>query len=63
MKGSAPKCYIHMPFMQHALFMSLGATNTIGSLSQNKHHSNTSNKNVKIKQSTKSANYLLKYTN
>ena len=37
-----------------------GVTNAIQSISQNKHQSNTSNKNVKLCESTKNTNYSLK---
>ena len=44
-KGSALKCYKHTSFNTHTC-MFLGAKNTIESISQNKHQSNTSHKNV-----------------
>ena len=47
-------------FLSPHTFMFLGVTNAIGSISQNKHQLNTSNKNVNLCKNTKNTNYLLK---
>ena len=47
-------------FLSLRTFMFLGVTNAIGSISQNKHQLNTSNKNVNLCENTKNTNYLLK---
>ena len=47
-------------FLSPCTFMFLGVTNTIGSISQNKHQLNTANKNVNLHKSTKNTNYSLK---
>ena len=47
-KGSATKVLQTCDFLSTRNFMFPGVTNAIGSISQNKHQSNTSNKNVKF---------------
>ena len=48
-------------FLSTRTFMFPGVTNAIGSTSQNKYQSNTSNKNVNLHESTKNTVYSLKY--
>ena len=59
-KRSTPKCYKHVSFFHSCNFMFLGVTNTIGSISQNKHQLSTSNKNINLCKNTKNTNYSLK---
>ena len=59
-EGKCTKVLQTRIFLSTHTFMFPGVTNTIGSISQNKHQSNTSNKNVNLRESTKNTNYSLK---
>ena len=60
--GKCTKVLQTFVFLSTRTFMFLGVTNAIGSISQNKHQSNTSNKNTILHESTENTNYLLKNT-
>ena len=59
-EGKCTKVLQTHVFLSTHAFMFLGVTNAIGSISENKHQLNTSNKNVNLCESTKNTNYSLK---